>query len=189
MRVEQQTESKNTMAKPNKNCAPVQAFRPGQAVSMPTRSGAGTLMRSFYCVDECTSTTIDLLSKRYSFSNWERGKDSARFQDTPYDLGVVQITRGWIAIRGYTYHHRVLTHHLHAVPLLFATPEMAQAAAELSCPNLHPALSWMVKRTWNQNEKALTRSDGPELALGWIEWARVLPELIWLFLRPTSRAA
>jgi hypothetical protein len=160
-------------------------FGYGQVISRPMHYGGSiTLAQNFFCLDADSAAIITLLAKTISFQEWEKKDTHVKDTHVWFRLGsdevcVTKTPDGWLA---HGPKDQTLTYRRYLIPILFPTAKMAQEAAELCLPKVHPALGWMVHQATAENR-------GAEPALGWIGWNRVLPEYAWLELISALRAA
>jgi len=128
-----------------KPAAPPQAFQYGQVISVPMSRAGGIIYQDFYCIDVDTTKAIKKLAKHISLPAWDKNATSwGRVK--PGNVLIACYPYGWVAYRRMTRAYcssKTLAHQLCDLPILFPTPETAQAAVELCYPNPHVELGWM----------------------------------------------
>jgi hypothetical protein len=147
-------------------------FNYGQVVShklFPDRPST----REFYCIDKSTVEFIRFLAEQSSFPVWDKHEPEFWARKVPGRRGellVSQTLSGWPAVRTDQSNEKTLTDLEHILmPILFPSPEMALAVAELCYPEPHPALCW------NGEVPECTDLDAQgDHVLGKIGWGRCL---------------
>jgi hypothetical protein len=130
----------NTMNSSHQNTPLLcEEFQHGKMISHFVLEGHRTY--HFYCLDGDTTTVINILAKTISFPVWETKTEEVWFH-SDHNICISRTPHGWFASRQYPTGNRQLTHRGLPLPILFPTPELAQAAVELCLPNAHPALNW-----------------------------------------------
>jgi hypothetical protein len=146
-------------------------------INRPHRYASGfTLVHAFFCLDDGAALVISELAKTISFPEWDKRDSRVWFPNDSGDFCVSKTPDGWLA---HGPNNQTLTHELYRIAILFPTAELAQTAAELCRPTVHPALGWGSEGI----DQTLAENPGPDPAVGWIGWAQVLPEYAWLRLK------
>jgi hypothetical protein len=138
------------------------AFQYGVVIHRLTPYRGITLTQGFFCLDADTATVISTLAKTIVFPEWEVVKPDLWVSSKTEDLCISQTPDGWLVIRDSP--EQTLTHEGFLLPILFPTAKMAQKAAELCYPTMHPALGWSVEDI----DQTPADNPGPDPALGWI---------------------
>jgi hypothetical protein len=131
----------NKMAKTTAN-----AFQFNEIVSVQEQYGLSSrcYKGNFLCIDRATVRLIKTLAGRRTLSPWREDHESVWERVKPSTLCVWKTERGWFAARGTMWKSKMLSHQLNDLPLLFPTPTIAKAAAELCVrPRPNPKLGWM----------------------------------------------
>jgi hypothetical protein len=119
------------------------AFQYNQVIPIPeTYSSGFTGTPNFYCIDVQFSTMLESLAKIGTTSQWMK-RELVWARIKPSNITICNIPPGWFALRSYRSmkNMRALSHVLNDAPLLFPTPELAQAAAELFSQR-KPVYAW-----------------------------------------------